>query len=181
MHTIEQEERDSFQQYYHLISSGENKVDALCRILQSPIVKNMKTILIFCRSTKNAGHVVDVMREKNVMPNVDIVLLHTDMIQSDRKALIEGFMKTISDPAAEEEDSRVHIIVTNILFARSFDLRRIPLIIHYDMPNSFESYPMQMGQSCSYRRVIINCIADDRDQRVLSDLQTHFHMVFNEL
>jgi len=76
-------------------------------------------------------------------------ILHGDMMQSERKAVMTNF-----------REGRLRVLITTDVMARGIDVQQVSLVINYDMPKYSQTYIHRIGRSGRFGRtgVAINFV-----------------------
>lgn len=88
--------------------------------------------LVFVNSLANAG----ILAEKLAYHHIPCALLTSDAHQSERKAAIQAFKK-----------GEVPLLLTTDVASRGLDVEDLPVVIHYDLPESAEVYTHRSGRT----------------------------------
>lgn len=115
-------------QYYCLIKKIR-KTELLIRFLE---IENFKSSIVFVK-TKNSSIEISRELEKN---GYNSAALNGDINQSLREKIIEHFRNGIID-----------ILVATDIAARGLDIKRIKLVINYDIPLDPDSYIHRIGRT----------------------------------
>lgn len=118
----------TIRQCYWLVSNL-NKLDALCRILET---EESDAVIVFVR-TKRA---TEELAEQLVGRDFNAVAINGDIVQKQRERVIEQL-----------KSGRIKILVATDVAARGIDVDRITHVINYDVPNNPESYTHRIGRT----------------------------------
>lgn len=88
--------------------------------------------LVFVNSLANAA----ILAEKLAFHRIPCALLTSDAHQAERKAAIQAFKK-----------GEVLLLLTTDVAARGLDIEDLPVVIHYDLPDSQEVYIHRSGRT----------------------------------
>ena len=105
------------------------KDEAVCRILD---VVEPKKAVIFCNTKKKVDSLIDVLKSKGYSAEC----LHGDIKQSQR----ERIMKKV-------RTGEVKVLVATDVAARGIDVKKLELVINYDIPQEFEYYVHRIGRT----------------------------------
>ncbi|HVA21037.1 MAG TPA: DEAD/DEAH box helicase [Candidatus Micrarchaeia archaeon] len=114
---------------WYIECSWADKVEALTRLLDSPIVK---VGLIFTETKRNA----DLLHSVLLTRGYDVTVLHGDLSQHDRDESLERF-----------RHSRVRFLIATNVAARGLDIEDISHVINYDVPATPEEYVHRVGRT----------------------------------
>jgi superfamily II DNA/RNA helicase len=112
-----------------LISDGKDKLESLFQLICS--LGNRSTI-IFCNHRESVERTSNLLKEKDIVN----VFYHGAMEQQERDAALCKFRNGTSN-----------ILVTTDLAARGLDIANIRYIIHYQLPNTEETYTHRNGRT----------------------------------
>ena len=105
------------------------KDEAVCRILD---VVEPKKAVIFCNTKKKVDSLIDVLKSRGY----NAECLHGDIKQSQR----ERIMKKV-------RTGEVNVLVATDVAARGIDVRKLELVINYDIPQELEYYVHRIGRT----------------------------------
>ena len=105
------------------------KDEAVCRILD--VVEPQKAV-IFCNTKKKVDSLIDVLKSKGYKAEC----LHGDIKQSQR----ERIMKKV-------RSGDVKVLVATDVAARGIDVKKLELVINYDIPQELEYYVHRIGRT----------------------------------
>ena len=105
------------------------KDEAVCRILD--VVDPQKAV-IFCNTKKKVDNLIDILKSKGYKAEC----LHGDIKQSQR----ERIMKRV-------RSGDIKVLVATDVAARGIDVRKLELVINYDIPQEMEYYVHRIGRT----------------------------------
>ena len=105
------------------------KDEAVCRILD---VQNPEKSIIFCNTKKKADNLITILKNKGYEADV----LHGDIKQSQRDRIMKKY-----------RTGDIKILVATDVAARGIDVRRVQLVINYDIPQELEYYVHRIGRT----------------------------------
>ena len=105
------------------------KDEAVCRILD---VVEPKKAVIFCNTKKKVDSLIDILKSRGY----NAECLHGDIKQSQR----ERIMKKV-------RTGEVNVLVATDVAARGIDVRKLELVINYDIPQELEYYVHRIGRT----------------------------------
>lgn len=120
---------EQIEQGYWLVPRGENKLDALTRLLE---VEDFDAMIVFVR-TKNA---TAELAEKLEARGFSAAAMNGDMNQAARERTINALKK-----------KRLDILVATDVAARGIDVERISHVINFDIPYDGEAYIHRIGRT----------------------------------
>lgn len=88
--------------------------------------------LVFVNSLANAG----ILAEKLAYHRISCALLTSEAHQAERKAAVQAFKK-----------GEVPLLLTTDVAARGLDIEDLPVVIHYDLPETQEIYTHRSGRT----------------------------------
>ncbi|MHB9094762.1 MAG: DEAD/DEAH box helicase [Eubacteriales bacterium] len=106
-----------------------NKLDGLCRVLDS---SNVKLAIIFCRTKRGVDELVAGLEARGY----EAEGLHGDLTQAQRNKVMKKF-----------REGRVEILVATDVAARGLDIENVSHVINYDIPQDPESYVHRIGRT----------------------------------
>ncbi len=112
-----------------LLSDGKDKLECLFKLICS--LGNRSTI-IFCNHRESVERTSNFLKDKDIIN----VFYHGAMEQQERDAALCKFRNGTSS-----------ILVTTDLAARGLDIANIRYIIHYQLPNTEETYTHRNGRT----------------------------------
>lgn len=114
---------------------------------------------------------VEWLAEKMRQNNFTVSMMHGDMKQQERDAIMNEF---------RAGNSRV--LITTDVWARGIDVQQVSLVINYDLPNNRENYIHRIGRSGRFGRkgVAINFVRSD-DVRILRDIEQYYSTQIDEM
>ena len=105
------------------------KDEAVCRILD--VVEPQKAV-IFCNTKKKVDSLIEILKSKGYKAEC----LHGDIKQSQR----ERIMKKV-------RSGEIKVLVATDVAARGIDVRKVELVINYDIPQELEYYVHRIGRT----------------------------------
>lgn len=105
------------------------KDEAVCRILD--VVQPQKAV-VFCNTKKKVDSLIDVLKSKGYKAEC----LHGDIKQTQR----ERIMKKV-------RTGDIKVLVATDVAARGIDVRKLELVINYDIPQELEYYVHRIGRT----------------------------------
>lgn len=105
------------------------KDEATCRILE---VMQPNKAVVFCNTKKKVDSLIDVLKSKGYKAEC----LHGDIKQSQRDRIMKSFRK-----------GDINILVATDVAARGIDVRKLELVINYDIPQELEYYVHRIGRT----------------------------------
>jgi len=107
----------------------EHKLDALLTLIER---YNPYLMLVFCDSKQKAIELNEALFSKGI--NVDV--LHGDMSQVKRKAVMKAFRK-----------AQLQVLVASDIAARGLDVEGITHVVNYDIPHDPDWYVHRIGRT----------------------------------
>lgn len=93
---------------------------------------NPEKAIVFCMTKKNVDMVTRYLKDKNYLVDG----LHSDIMQSDRKKIINAF-----------KNNDINILVATDVAARGIDVDSLDLVINYDLPYEPQYYVHRVGRT----------------------------------
>lgn len=118
----------SITQQYLAVNSGQ-KLDALLRMLE---YLSFDAVIIFTKTKTSSSDIAVSLQKHGYLA----AALNGDITQENRKKVIDNVRKKTLD-----------IIVATDVAARGIDLRRIDLVVNYDLPFDTEPYIHRIGRT----------------------------------
>ena len=122
------------QQFFLAVEKEEFKYEALCDIYDRISVSQS---VVFC----NTKTKVDALAKKLLHAKFPVGLIHGDMPQKDRDAVISKFRA-----------GSVRVLVTTNIIGRGIDVQQVSLVVCYDLPLNRELYLYRIGRSGRFGR-----------------------------
>ena len=108
------------------------KMSNLCKLIRSPEYKNCKSIIIYCTYKSTTDNVARYLTQNGI----ESKSYHAGKSDVDRQYIQDCFNKNL-----------VRCIVCTIAFSMGIDKKDVNSVIHYDMPQSIESYVQEIGRA----------------------------------
>ncbi|GAB5367679.1 hypothetical protein AAMO2058_001251600 [Amorphochlora amoebiformis] len=139
VHTSDQEKADrmpsTLKQHYMIVPHAD-KLD----IVYSFIKSHLKTkTIIFVSTVKQVKYMWEMYRRLH--PGVSVMSIHGRMSQQKRIMVFQLFHQR---PSA--------LLITTDLSARGLDFKKVDWVIHFDCPDSKESYIHRAGRTARYHK-----------------------------
>jgi len=166
----EQESLDNIKQYYVIAQNEEQKLNALCNIYG---IINGQAV-IFCKTKKAAEFVALKMNSSGHA----VALLTGNLDVKDRSKVIKRFQQGLE-----------RVLVSTNVISRGIDVEQVTLVVNFDLPElneretrnsdrsaDCETYLHRIGRTGRFGKtgIAINMIANQDDQRLLKQIETHF-------
>jgi ATP-dependent RNA helicase len=155
---------EGIKQFFVAVEKEEWKFDTLCDLYDTLTITQA---VIFTNTRKKVEWLADKMRKANFT----VSMIHGDMPQKERDAILNDFRAGVS---------RV-LIATDVL-ARGIDIPQVSLVINYDLPISREHYIHRIGRSGRFGRkgVAINFVTSE-DIKILRDIEQYYSTQIDEM
>ena len=105
------------------------KRDLLCKLIET---KEINQALIFTRTKRGADKLVKAL----VTLNIRATAIHGDKSQSNRQKALADF-----------KNKRVAFLVATDVASRGIDVKELPYVINYDLPEQAETYTHRIGRT----------------------------------
>lgn len=115
------------QVYYRVLEN--NKIDALCRILDS---EEVNLGIVFCRTKKGVDELAEALQARGYLSGG----LHGDLQQHQRDRVMNAF-----------RNSEIELLVATDVAARGIDVGSVTHVINFDIPQDVESYVHRIGRT----------------------------------
>jgi translation initiation factor 4A len=119
---------DLISQFYLDVETEELKFDTLLDLYN--LVSTSQTI-IFCNTIRK----VEWLEEQLKKNNFPITVIHSNMTQTERDAVIKDF-----------RDGKTRLLLTTDLLSRGIDIPQVNMVINYDLPINKETYVHRIGR-----------------------------------
>ena len=118
----------NIQQKVYLVEK-EDKRKLLKHILETQKLQN---VLIFTRTKHGADKVVEFLQQEGYKADA----IHGDKSQSTRLKILDDF-----------KNKNIDLLVATDVASRGIDIRQLPFVINFDIPNIPESYVHRIGRT----------------------------------
>lgn len=171
----EEESLSNINQFFVRAQSDNDKIQALFNIYN---ILGTGQAMIFCRTRRTAQYVAKTMNEKGFA----VALLTGQLEVTERARVIRRFQQGLE-----------RVLVSTNVTARGIDVEQVTLVVNYDLPdqklenfdtnqveNKFivdnETYLHRIGRTGRFGKlgIAINMVANDRDMRMLKEIEAHF-------
>lgn len=129
---------------------------------------NYNQTIIFCKTIERAKFLNEIL-EKMDLPSIAI---HRRMSQEER---IEKYK--------EFKEFKKRILVATNIISRGIDIERVNVVFNYDMPDDTDTYLHRVGRAGRFgtKGLSITFVANDEENKVLTDIQERFAIKIPEL
>lgn len=157
------------------VSFENNKEKALIQLLKSPTFRIMTSIIIYCNRREDTESVASKIRAG--MQNYSSVIEVPERVKRSSNSQNDSIMSNGSNSSSSSEKGHmkltwqaeayhaglstetrkriqrqfikgeIRVVVATIAFGMGINKANVRAIIHYDMPNSFESYVQEIGRA----------------------------------
>jgi ATP-dependent DNA helicase Q4 len=108
------------------------KLQSLCSLIKSPEYKECKSIIVYCTYKSTT----DILARNLTQQGIESKSYHAGKDDSERQYIQSLFNKNL-----------IRCIVCTIAFSMGIDKKDVNSVIHYDMPQSIESYVQEIGRA----------------------------------
>ncbi|MBN2781612.1 MAG: ATP-dependent RNA helicase DbpA [Campylobacterales bacterium] len=115
------------ERFYNI--SNYNKTDALVKVLAS---YKPSSAIIFCNTKLECDELAKELQNKKI----DALSLHGDLEQYERLDVLTQF-----------SNLSCAILIATDVAARGLDIKELPLVVNYDMPNTQDVYTHRIGRT----------------------------------
>jgi superfamily II DNA or RNA helicase len=146
-------ENVKFSNYYlrdnlHItVSLERSRSKEIDKFLKLKTMRRMKPLLVYCNFKKVTEIVATYLKQSGV----NALCFNTNLTDLDRMNVLQAFLKTDVEKAAKPDElglyTRIDALVTTVSLAMGIDHRSIRSVIHYNMPNSLETYVQEVGRA----------------------------------
>ncbi|XP_066148389.1 ATP-dependent DNA helicase Q4 [Euwallacea fornicatus] len=163
---------------YMTVSKDANRDRALLNLLLSPRFKDCRSIIVYCTrrdeceriaaflrtSLKNEKAVEESSSKKRKRVNLQAEPYHAGLSASRRRTVQKAFMS-----------GELRIVVATVAFGMGINKSDIRAVIHFNMPNSFESYVQEVGRAGRDGLPAQCHVFLDSQNRDENELRRHIH------
>ena len=136
--------RDNLCITVSLERSRQKEIDKLFKLRS---MRNMKPILVYC----NFKVITEIVATYLKQSGINALCFNTNLTELERMNVLQTFLKTDVQQAEKPDDlglySKIEALVTTVSLAMGIDHRSIRSVIHYNMPNSLETYVQEVGRA----------------------------------
>ncbi len=154
---------DEISQYYVALDEY-TKTEILFQIYQH---MSIGQCIIYCNKKYRADELKAHFDEARFPAGI----LHGDMMQNDRKNVMNEFRKGF-----------LRVLITTDVMARGIDVQQVSLVINYDMPKYSQTYIHRIGRSGRFGRtgVAINFVTK-KEKNIIHYIEKTFNTVIRPL
>ncbi|PAA55909.1 hypothetical protein BOX15_Mlig011711g5, partial [Macrostomum lignano] len=155
---------EGIRQFFVAVEREEWKYDTLIDLYGTMTISQA---VIFCNTKRK----VEWLAEKMLEANFTVSMMHGDMPQKEREAIMKDFRATVT-----------RLLITTDVWARGIDVKQVSLVINYDLPNNRELYIHRIGRSGRFGRrgVAISFVKTD-DIKILRDIEQYYSTQIDEM
>lgn len=146
-------ENVKFSNYYlrdnlHItVSLERSRSKEIDKFLKLRTMRRMKPLLVYCNFKKITEIVATYLKQSGI----NALCFNTNLTDLDRMNVLQAFLKTDVEKAQKPDElglyTRIDALVTTVSLAMGIDHRSIRSVIHYNMPNSLETYVQEVGRA----------------------------------
>ncbi|XP_060533000.1 ATP-dependent DNA helicase Q4 [Cylas formicarius] len=130
------------------VSKDPNRDQSLLKLLQSERFKSCKSVIVYCTRRDECERIASFLRttfkdddlavaaKKRKRLSAQAEPYHAGMSASKRRSVQNAFMS-----------GELRIVVATVAFGMGINKADIRAVIHFNMPNSFESYVQEVGRA----------------------------------
>mmetsp|Transcript_6658 Transcript_6658/g.6513 ORF Transcript_6658/g.6513 Transcript_6658/m.6513 type:complete len:390 (+) Transcript_6658:20-1189(+) len=155
---------EGIKQFFVAVEKEEWKFDTLCDLYDTLVITQA---VIFVNTRRKVEWLTSKMREANFT----VAMMHGEMPQKERDAIMEDFRSGTS-----------RVLIATDIWGRGLDVQQVSLVINYDIPTNRELYIHRIGRSGRYGRkgVAINLVRNE-DVRLLRDIEQYYSTQIDEM
>ncbi|XP_066255996.1 ATP-dependent DNA helicase Q4 [Euwallacea similis] len=160
------------------VSKDANRDRALLNLLLSPRFKDCRSIIVYCTrrdeceriaaflrtSLKNESAIEESSSKKRKRLNLQAEPYHAGLSASRRRTVQKAFMS-----------GELRVVVATVAFGMGINKSDIRAVIHFNMPNSFESYVQEVGRAGRDGLPAQCHVFLDSQNRDENELRRHIH------
>lgn len=110
-------------------------------------MRNMKPMLVYC----NFVTVTEVVTTSLKHCGINATQYNSNLTDIERMNVLQTFLRTDVEKQEKPDDlglyAKIDALVTTVALAMGIDHRSIKSVIHYNMPNSLETYVQEVGRA----------------------------------
>ena len=155
---------EGIKQFFVAVELEKWKFDTLCDLYDTLVITQA---VIFCNKRSKVEWLTEKMREANFT----VSMMHGQMLQKERDAIMEDFRSGSS-----------RVLIATDIWGRGLDVQQVSLVINYDLPTNRELYIHRIGRSGRFGRkgVAINFVKND-EIRLLRDIELYYSTQIDEM
>lgn len=155
---------EGIKQFFVAVELEKWKFDTLCDLYDTLVITQA---VIFCNKRSKVEWLTEKMREANFT----VSMMHGQMLQKERDAIMEDFRSGSS-----------RVLIATDIWGRGLDVQQVSLVINYDLPTNRELYIHRIGRSGRFGRkgVAINFVKSD-EIRQLRDIELYYSTQIDEM
>jgi ATP-dependent RNA helicase len=156
---------DEIKQFFVKVEKEEYKFPTLCDLYESITITQA---VIFCNTKEKVEKLGKKMREHNFT----VAMMHSDMKQKERDAIMSNF-----------RDGKSRVLITTDIWGRGIDVQQVSLVVNYDLPLNREAYIHRIGRSGRYGRkgVALNFVKEGEDVKTLRNIEQYYSTQIDEM
>ncbi|KAE9385373.1 P-loop containing nucleoside triphosphate hydrolase protein [Gymnopus androsaceus JB14] len=124
---------EGIKQSFVTVEKEDWKFDILCDLYNTLTIAQA---VIFCNTRRKVRKNIDWLTEKMRASNFTVSLMHSEMPQKERDAIMAEFCGGTS-----------RVLITTDVWGRGIDVQQVSLVINYDLPANRENYIHRIGWS----------------------------------
>merc|ERR1712126_46447 len=125
-------------------------------------------VVIFVKSVQRCMALSQLLVDQNF----PAIAIHRAMTQEERLSRYQQF-----------KDFQKRILISTNLFGRGMDIERVNIVFNYDMPEDSDTYLHRVARAGRFgtKGLAVSFVSDDKDAKVLNDVQERFDVSITEL
>lgn len=136
-------------------TTDRHKQTALCKVMDED---NPFMAIIFCRTKRRTDMLYEALKSKGY----NCERLHSDILQSKRKKIINAFKET-----------KIQYLIATDVAARGLDIAGVTHVYNYDIPETVEAYIHRIGRTARMGDEGYTCLfIDPKNQKMLEAIET---------
>lgn len=140
-------------------TTDRHKQSSLCQVLDED---RAFMAIIFCRTKRR----VDALYEGLKSRGYNCARLHSDILQSKRKRILQDF-----------KDTKIQYLIATDVAARGLDITGVTHIYNYDIPETVEGYIHRIGRTGRMGEEGYTCVfIDPKNEKLLTEIETTIKM-----
>ena len=134
------------------VSLERTRVKELHKLLRLKSMRGKKPLLVYCNFIRTIEPVANYLKQNGI----NAVSFNSSLTQLERLNVLQQFLSTDPEQNNKTKEQRemdlglykpIDAIVTTVSLAMGIDHRSIRGVIHYNMPNSLETYVQEVGRA----------------------------------
>jgi len=151
------------QHYVKIVEKEKNR-----KLFELLDALEFNQVVIFVKSVQRCMALAKLLVDQNF----PAIAIHRAMKQEERLSRYQQF-----------KDFQKRILIATNLFGRGIDIERVNIVFNYDMPEDSDTYLHRVARAGRFgtKGLAVSFVSDDKDAKVLNDVQERFDVSITEL